>query len=867
MAVLSTYREEGARVTEGMPEGSVVKHLLETVDRGRAAVLTGSGGSGKSHTLQLVRTALTAAGDRPELVVGTASGSSVPLGAFAGLKDLPATALESPTAVVEAFARRRSRSVLLVDNVDLLDDASLYVVEQLIATTLMPTILTVRTLDSAPRGIRALYDGGQLTETVLSPLSDAEASVLISGLLDGGLTPRAQAEILAAGQGNPLHLRELVRGSLDEARLARTPHGWELDGSPAPSQRLTSLVAERFARLPEAAMEAATLIALAGECPIDAISDDARRALAGEDVIEITDCGWLRLSHPLDTQYLLSRCSSAVQHEIAHRAADALRGPAAASRSHARRQADMLALEHGFGFETPSMTALAEYALGSFDAGLALRAATAVVEVDRDAVTARYIAGLAASLLGDTETADGHFSEAQRIAGTDAERTSVALAHAQHLGVRHRDATAALHAVQEALAVVRDETSVAHLHGASLRWTVVAGQVHDALAAPHEAEAKTHEGAMSLITAGVAGVISGPLHETTMLLPAMREVPAESLALIPGGDALMELTETMALSYSGDVLATRRRLTQAIAFSRENQPESLGIWEYALGFLEFLSADADVAYSLGRAAVSHLGWRDSTGLLPAAHALVAAAATATGRSIEARTELERVPEPAANDPKVVMLRTWVEAWHAHSERRTDQSADMLLETAQWLMTAQHTYFAGMIAHCVARMGRRSAETAALLRTASDLAGGGLLRLFASHADAMVANDFAALEQLSLEASELGLITTATDTRLWLADVADRRKMSAIAARRHLVAADAVRAQAPTMALWNATPDRATLLTEREHHVVRLAAERYTAKEIAEINNVSVNTVTNQLTSAFRKLGIGSRAELRELLNF
>ena len=59
--------------------------------------------------------------------------------------------------------------------------------------------------------------------------------------------------------------------------------------------------------------------------------------------------------------------------------------------------------------------------------------------------------------------------------------------------------------------------------------------------------------------------------------------------------------------------------------------------------------------------------------------------------------------------------------------------------------------------------------------------------------------------------------------------------------------------------------RSTLLTDREHDVVRLAADRYSTKEIAQINNVSVNTVTNQLASAFRKLAVGSRAELRDLL--
>src|SRR5690606_16015624 len=104
--------------------------------------------------------------------------------------------------------------------------------------------------------------------------------------------------------GNPLHLREIVRGSADNGRLTQTPHGWELHGSPALTQRLDDLLAERFSRLSTTAMTAATLIALAGECPFDEVTTEDRNALAHANLIEVSDCGWLRLSHPLDAPHL-----------------------------------------------------------------------------------------------------------------------------------------------------------------------------------------------------------------------------------------------------------------------------------------------------------------------------------------------------------------------------------------------------------------------------------------------------------------------------------------------------------------------------------------------------------------------------------
>ena len=851
-----------------MREPVHVERLLESVDRRQTTVLTGPRGCGKSHLLRLVHTSLARVGRNAPLIVGSAPGSRVPLGAFAGVTDLPAAALASPAAVVDAFARDRAEGVLLVDDVELLDEASLYVVSHLISATRIPAVLTVRDLASAPPSIRHLYDGGHVEEVPVEPLSDADAERLLRDLVEGDVTPRARIELLAAARGNPLHLREIVRGSLHHRRLVDTPLGWELIGAPVATPRLSEIVGERFSGLSAAHREAATVVALAGEYPADAISEDDRTALARADVIEATDCGWVRLSHPLDATYLTSLCSTALQHELAHRAIAVLRGDDAASRADSRRRSDVLALEYGCAFDIAAMTELADHALGAFDERLALRAATAVLEIAPDAVQPRRIAGLAASALGDASLADLHLDAVHELAQTDRDRTSVALARAQHLGLAHHDAAAALEVIGDALGVVTADDEIVHLRHARLRWASVAGTTH-ADPSPHAVAAasdvRSPEEVLSLITAGVSGVIAGPLEETWAILPTLRNLPAEVVALSPGADALIELTGIMALSYTGDVVATRERLSQVGASARERSPESRGIWEYAHGFLEFLAADAEDAYSLGRSAASHLTWRDSAGLLPAARALTAAAALATGRSVEARRELAGIPAPADADPKVVMLRGWGEAWTANVERRGDQAASILLETSQRLMAARHTYLAGMVAHCVVRMARRVDEAAALLESTAHSAGGGLLNLFARHATAVAADDIEEAEAIAAEADDLGLFSTATDTRLWLSNIADRRTMPEIRARRNRLAADDRMRRSPGMALWQSDATRSTLLTEREHRVVHLAADRLTAREIADIHEVSVHTVTNQLASAFRKLGVGSRAELRDLL--
>jgi Response regulator containing a CheY-like receiver domain and an HTH DNA-binding domain len=60
--------------------------------------------------------------------------------------------------------------------------------------------------------------------------------------------------------------------------------------------------------------------------------------------------------------------------------------------------------------------------------------------------------------------------------------------------------------------------------------------------------------------------------------------------------------------------------------------------------------------------------------------------------------------------------------------------------------------------------------------------------------------------------------------------------------------------------------RATVLTPREYEVARAAAARERSREIAARLGISVRTVDTQLQSVYRKLGVSSRDELREIID-
>lgn len=769
----------------------------------QAMLLTGPAGIGKTHLLRALRARLEAQHCSAPLLTASPLVHTVPLGVFAGAGSMFFDDKTTPSTLIDHFARQRSTTVLLVDNVDQLDDASLFVVTQLLRNSQVPAIVTSRTLAGAPDEIRALYDGGEVAEIMVENLSSDEADMLITQMLGSPLTPSARPAVLEAAAGNPLHLREIVAASQDEGRLVRTQHGWELRGLPASSSRLTEVIGERFGGLDETVLEAAAQVAIAGEYPAAALESPVRRALARAGVVAYSAHGWLRLAHPLDGEFLRHRCSEALLRDLTQEVVGVLLSDVTSDWPAARRRAHILALDVGQPVDVSATIAVAEHALGAFDERLALRAAEAVACQVSENVAAHRIAALAASSLGMPEVADTHIDHAHDNATTAEERASVALAHARHLGLGHHDAVRALDVLQKALQTVDDPAHADHLRRDAMRWAVVAGQGAEVVDAP--GDATDTAAVLGLITVAASGVITGPLREAERTLLRLRSVSAEFIERVPGGASLIELTEIMALSNTGDLIAARHRLRKAITAAQTHSPETLGMWEYALGFSELLSGDLERCYALATSASEHLQWRDITGLLPAARALAGAAACATGRADVARKQFEAVPEPADNDPKVVMLRAWADARTENTGTGGDRASRILLETARWLLTAQHTYFAGMLAHCAVRLGRDLDDAIAVLREARHIAGGGLLDLFCRHGEATIAGDLAELAVVADDAQELGIFTTAADTWIALSQVRQSGQVAERHTQRWRPAAQSD-PEARVMALW-ATPAR------------------------------------------------------------
>ncbi len=284
--------------------------LADTTERARAAgmrVLWVTGRESESRLAfaglhQLLRPVLPAAAELPGLLARAL------LGAL-GLSD-PGAAdrLLTGVAVLTLLSDLSERSpvVVVADDAHWLDRSSLDVLafagSRLDAERVV--LLVAARGQAPPPG----FDRG-FPELHLEPLSAADAGLL----LDGQPRPprgRARAQVLAQAAGNPMALIELATVIADDPAASRR---WAAEPLP-PTDRLTAVLASRFAVLPEQTQAALLLAAVADGPDLNAAAGhgagpDARALAPAEQLGLVTvDRAGLHFSHPL--------VRSAVYHSV-----------------------------------------------------------------------------------------------------------------------------------------------------------------------------------------------------------------------------------------------------------------------------------------------------------------------------------------------------------------------------------------------------------------------------------------------------------------------------------------------------------------------------------------------------------------------
>jgi hypothetical protein len=152
--------------------------------------------------------------------------------------------------------------VLGVDDAHLLDPVLAALVLHLAGTANMFVLATVRAGEPCPDAIVSLWKDAGARRIELARLDNEAVSRLVEAALQGPLEQAALQWVVDRSQGNPLYLRELVLGGLEDQTLGLNRGLWRLAGRPTVSPTLVELIERRMSALSAAQRAPIELLAL-----------------------------------------------------------------------------------------------------------------------------------------------------------------------------------------------------------------------------------------------------------------------------------------------------------------------------------------------------------------------------------------------------------------------------------------------------------------------------------------------------------------------------------------------------------------------------------------------------------------------------
>ena len=265
-------------------------------------VVAGPAGVGKTR---LAREALAVPGGRGATVVwahGSTAARPFPLGAFAGLLDVPAgDAAETIGRALDQLARQQPL-VLAVDDAHLLDEHSAIVLHRVVVRRLAPVVVTLRTGEPAPDTVTSLWKDDHLPRLDLAPLDVAETTGLVARVLGGPVESASAHRLWTLTQGSPLFLRHLLAGEVSAGRFTPASGIWRWTSEPAISPELAGLLEREIGGLAAGVQDVVDLVALAEPVAVptlSALTSPADLEEAEDRGLVRTDGLVARLAHPL----------------------------------------------------------------------------------------------------------------------------------------------------------------------------------------------------------------------------------------------------------------------------------------------------------------------------------------------------------------------------------------------------------------------------------------------------------------------------------------------------------------------------------------------------------------------------------------
>lgn len=834
--------------------------------KGHAVLLVGPAGVGTSTVASLVADRLEERGLEVLRATALLEISTMPLGALLPLLSRTADGQADTTErQLERLFARLSRSsastVLVIDDVSMLDPVSAATVHQLVRNYGVRCILTARSSHSIGGPIARLEDAGLIARVTVRGLLPNEAAEVIEQALGTPVEAESLMRLVQRADGVPLFLRLLVEAAERDGLIRPGPRGVEIS-RPALPDRIVSIVSEPLAALHPEHLRTLRLVATASRLPVEAVRPDALSRLERLDLLSrIGDS--VTPAHPLVGEVIIEGMSGTELDELRIEAAGALMGAS----DDDRLTAISLLADSSRPPGTADLAWAARRAtfLDRYELAISLAEHASRLAGERGEtipIEALIMRGESLSFLGRLDEADVAFTAAL---GSPSDDAGIALAASRagfHWAIRRAEPRRAIELADAALLRIHEPEAAAYLSTNAAKWRLMVGDHDNSSVSSGSltgsdvavAAAALDSSIFSLVTAIFAGdpvtaraaITAGRPHAE-----AARPMLRHGAELLDFGAMLVVVLDGR-LDDAGDLAQHR---------AAERFTEAAGMWSYGAALVHLHAGHLDLALSLAKTAVEQLAWRDFLGAQGAAIALQATAEALMGRPTEAVETLNGLSPSLRGVVTANLQASEAEAWMLARDGDRPAAAQRIAVAVDLALGTGYAGWIALAAHTAVRLGHPEAVIDSL-RAAAARSDARMLALVLGHAEALIANDPVALIAVSGALEHAGFRAGAYDAArqsIASATAADRADL----ARHGTVIASRIGA---TLSPAPIGIGAGALLTAREWSIATAAAGRERNREIADRLGLSLRTVENHLANVYRKLGVRGRDELSSVLD-
>jgi DNA-binding CsgD family transcriptional regulator len=780
---------------------------------------------------------------------------------------------EDRTDLLRRYARAVAETargrplVVFVDDAHLLDGGSATLVHQLALTGAATVLVTVRSGETAPDPVVALWKDALAERIEVGVLPDPDIEELLVTVLGGPVDTASLRQLADHCRGNPMVLRELVTGALDSGALGADGGIWRLRSELRLTARLVELVALRLVNLtdPERALlELVTVGEPLGQAELARLADPGSvEALERKGLITSQLDGrraQVRLAHPVYGDAVRAGVSALRERALTRSLAEVI------ATTGGRRREDTLRLASlrlaGGGGSAGLLGAGAIAARARHDHSLAERLARAAI-AEGAGFGARFVAAEAAHFQGRPAQAERELAALTGDAASDAERARVALLRFDNaflLQGRIPD----LRLLDDAADAIADPFWRDEL--LNRRPFVMSSSRGPRAVVETASSSLRHPGSGPLTAMHVTVFYSlarlGRLDEAILLLdpaPASGALPAPGE---PWEQWALFAARVAALIWAGRLREAEELLTRAHGLVIDQPTAEASA--FVAGWLAVLHLEQGRPVSAFRRAsesytlFQQLGRTFNAQWPYTAAAQALAVAGHGGRAAETLAALDALGLPAVlnNEADVMQARAWAAAADGDlpaARRQLEAAADLGEEIGDMIGAVGALHGLARLGHARQVSGRLSA-----LATQVD---GDLVAGRAAYASALAARDSEALGKVAGDFEDLGTILYAAEARaeaaVLLRRAGETRQAAAAEQKAARLLARCEGAATPPLRLITA---RVRLTAGELDTAVQAAAGR-SNKQIAADMQLSVRTVESHLQRAYEKLGISGRREL------